>query len=59
MKIVISQTSKNRFKRNEKGMTLIDVAIAMIIIGLLITPSLYALREYKKEKLSPNALSNR
>lgn len=35
---------------DQKGLTLIDVAIMLIIIGLLVTPSLYALREYKERQ---------
>lgn len=35
--------------RSEKGMTLIDVAVALMVTGLLATPVLYALKEYKRE----------
>lgn len=35
---------------SEKGMTLIDVAIALLVIGLLVTPAFYALKEYKQTR---------
>lgn len=36
---------------NENGMTLIDLAVAMMVIGLLITPVLFALKEYKRDRI--------
>ncbi len=35
---------------DQKGLTLIDVAIIMVIIGLLIAPALYALREFREQQ---------
>ena len=36
--------------RSEKGMTLIDVAIATMVIGLLVTPVLYTINEFKRNE---------
>jgi len=40
----------NKAISNQKGMTLIDVSIALMVIGLLIAPALYALKEYRAER---------
>ena len=43
-------TQKTSALKCERGMTLIDVSIILIIIGLLATPALYALKEYKRQR---------
>lgn len=35
---------------NQKGLTLIDVSVALLIIGLLIAPILYGLQEYRETR---------
>lgn len=58
MRKTIRKLSRQKLLSDQKGLTLIDVSVALMIIGLLVTPVLYALKEYKADRVSDDTTQN-